>query len=170
MGRLDDAIASHREAVRLNDGFYESHAHLGDALQANGQLEEAITCYRESVRLLKLSGTVVHIKNTTFIQPNPVGVYIRFGNALRANGKIEEAATCYQEAIECYKQRSIPSQRFDADSYRQIAWLFGTCPDLRFRNADEALATAKKSQLLSPQDVQTWNTLGVCFLPLRELA
>jgi tetratricopeptide (TPR) repeat protein len=51
-GRLDDAIAEYREAVRLRPEYAEAHFNLGCALERTpGGLAGAIAAYREAVRL-----------------------------------------------------------------------------------------------------------------------
>ena len=52
-GRLDEAIAECREAIRLKKDFALAHYNLGGALMDKGQLDEAIAEYREAIRLKK---------------------------------------------------------------------------------------------------------------------
>ncbi|HJT76540.1 MAG TPA: tetratricopeptide repeat protein, partial [Gemmataceae bacterium] len=50
-GRLDEALAESREALRLKKDSPEAHYNLGVALRAKGRPEEAIAEYREALRL-----------------------------------------------------------------------------------------------------------------------
>jgi tetratricopeptide (TPR) repeat protein len=52
-GRLDEAIAEDREAIRLKKDYAEAHNNLGVVLQDKGQVDEAIAEYREAIRLKK---------------------------------------------------------------------------------------------------------------------
>jgi tetratricopeptide (TPR) repeat protein len=52
-GRLDEAIAEYREAIRIKKDFAEAHCNLGVALTAKGRLDEAIAEYREALRIKK---------------------------------------------------------------------------------------------------------------------
>src|SRR5262249_45984232 len=51
MGRLDEAVESHREAVRLAPDAPNAHNDLAAALQANKRYDEAIAEYQEALRL-----------------------------------------------------------------------------------------------------------------------
>jgi len=44
-----------------------------------------------------------------------------------------------------------------------LAWLQATCPDLRLRNAEEAVRQAKRALEIQPNEGNYWNTLGVAF-------
>ena len=50
-GKLDEAIAAYREAIRLKPDYAEAHSNLGIALAGQGKLDEAIAEYREAIRL-----------------------------------------------------------------------------------------------------------------------
>ncbi len=50
-GKLDEAIAAYREAIRLKPDFAYPYDNLGTALRAQGKLDEAIAAYREAIRL-----------------------------------------------------------------------------------------------------------------------
>src|SRR5262249_30073401 len=52
-GRLDEAIAECREAIRLKEDYPEAHYTLGNALNRKGRLDEAIAAFREAIRLRK---------------------------------------------------------------------------------------------------------------------
>ena len=50
-GKLDEAIADYREAIRLKPDYLEAHSNLGVALASQGKPEEAIAECREAIRL-----------------------------------------------------------------------------------------------------------------------
>jgi Flp pilus assembly protein TadD len=50
-GRLADAAAEYRRALRTRPGFAEAHNGLGNALAALGRTDEAVAEYREALRL-----------------------------------------------------------------------------------------------------------------------
>src|SRR5262249_6069301 len=50
-GRLDEAISSYSEAIRLDKGDFMAHHNLGLAFERKGQMDEAIGSFREAVRL-----------------------------------------------------------------------------------------------------------------------
>lgn len=49
-GKLDEAMAQYRTALRLRPGFPEAHFFLGNALDQQGQLDEAIAEYEQALR------------------------------------------------------------------------------------------------------------------------
>ena len=50
-GRIDEAIASYREAIELDPKFAAAHHNLGNALVATGRVDEAIVCYQKAIEL-----------------------------------------------------------------------------------------------------------------------
>jgi ferric-dicitrate binding protein FerR (iron transport regulator)/tetratricopeptide (TPR) repeat protein len=50
-GRLDEAIAQYREAIRLYKDHPIAHHNLGNALMAKGRRDEAVAEYREAIRI-----------------------------------------------------------------------------------------------------------------------
>lgn len=49
LGRFPEALASFREAVRLNDNFAEAWNSLGEILRDQGQMDEAAHCYQKAI-------------------------------------------------------------------------------------------------------------------------
>ncbi|MEG4799129.1 TIGR04372 family glycosyltransferase [Microcoleus sp. ARI1-B5] len=50
-GKVEEAIASYREAIALNPNFYWSHHNLGEALAKQNLVEEAVASYRKAIEL-----------------------------------------------------------------------------------------------------------------------
>src|SRR3990172_6502343 len=50
-GRVDEAIASLRQAIELQPDMVEAHSSLGRALHAKGELDEAIASYRKAIEV-----------------------------------------------------------------------------------------------------------------------
>ena len=82
-GKLDEAIAAYREAIRLKPDDAEAHYNLGIALSGQGKLDEAIAEYREAIRL----------------KPDYAEAHYNLGIALDGQGKLDEAIAEYREAI-----------------------------------------------------------------------
>jgi hypothetical protein len=51
LGRLDDAIASYRRALKIRPDYADAHNNLGSALQSIGQLNAALDSYRKAIEL-----------------------------------------------------------------------------------------------------------------------
>jgi tetratricopeptide (TPR) repeat protein len=84
-GRLNDAIAQFKEALRLNPDDAEAHNNLGSAwLQMPGRLNDAIAQFKEAVRL----------------QPNFAEAHNNLGDAWsKIPGGLDDAIFQYQEAL-----------------------------------------------------------------------
>lgn len=50
-GKLDEAVAHFREAIRINPTYADAHSNLGLALASQRRLGEAVLHYREAIRL-----------------------------------------------------------------------------------------------------------------------
>ncbi|MBV9724475.1 MAG: tetratricopeptide repeat protein, partial [Gammaproteobacteria bacterium] len=83
LGRLAEAEASCREALRLRPNYFEAHGNLGNALSALGRPVEAEASHREALRL----------------RPNNPEAYGNLGNALYALGRPAEAEASHREAL-----------------------------------------------------------------------
>src|SRR5947207_1507019 len=51
IGRVEEAIAEYREAIRLDNDYALAHLNLGRALGSQGRLNEAIASFKEAIRL-----------------------------------------------------------------------------------------------------------------------
>ena len=51
MGKLDEAIATHHQAIQNNPKFHWSHYYLGKALEEQGRLDEAILWYCQAIEI-----------------------------------------------------------------------------------------------------------------------
>jgi protein O-GlcNAc transferase len=83
IGRNELAVDLIGRAIAQNDRVPAFHNNLGNALKAQGKLQEAAACY---------SMALVH-------KPNHVGALFNLGLALQMQGKLEEAAASYRRAL-----------------------------------------------------------------------
>jgi len=82
-GKLNEAIAELREAIRLKPAVVESHIGLANALDEQGKAEDAIAEYREAIRL----------------DPDEALAHFNLAVTLGRQGKTEAAITEYRTAI-----------------------------------------------------------------------
>jgi tetratricopeptide (TPR) repeat protein len=90
-GKLDEAIAEYREAIRLKKDYAKAHYNLGKALEDKGKLDEAIAEYREAIRLKK----------------DFANAHVNLGVALRSKGQLDEAIAECREAIRLKKDDAV---------------------------------------------------------------
>jgi serine/threonine protein kinase len=83
-GRLDEAIAEYREAIRIKKNFAEAHNSLGAILcDGKGDYDSAIAEFQEAIHLKK----------------DHAEAHYNLGNALQHKGRLDEAIVEYREAI-----------------------------------------------------------------------
>jgi predicted O-linked N-acetylglucosamine transferase (SPINDLY family) len=83
LGRLDEAVQSHRLALTLAPGHAEVHANLGVCLLALNRVDEAVDALREAAAL----------------QPAEALVHGNLGNALMAQGHMAQARASLEQAV-----------------------------------------------------------------------
>jgi serine/threonine protein kinase/Flp pilus assembly protein TadD len=83
-GRLDEATAACREAIRLKPDHTEAHYNLGNVLKDKGQLDGAIAAYREALRF----------------NPDRAEHHCNLGHALQEQGKFEQALAAFRRGHE----------------------------------------------------------------------
>jgi WD40 repeat protein/serine/threonine protein kinase/tetratricopeptide (TPR) repeat protein len=139
LGRLDEAIAELRKAGQLKPTGYGAPAELGLALAEQGRLDDAITAYRESLG----------------IAPGQPSVHGYLGLALSRKQMTKEAIAAFEAAL-----RLDPGS---ALAQHQLARLLATCPELRFRDPQRAVALAQSAVKLAPKNGEFQNTLGMAL-------
>ena len=127
LGKLEEAIAAFREAIRLKPDFTIVHNALGNGLLNQGKHEEAIAAFREAIRL----------------SPDFAMAYNNLGKALLNHGRHEEAITAYREAIRL--QPDFPMFHCNLGLVLVLS-LKGSRTD-----HDEALVHARKAVELAPK-------------------
>ena len=130
-GDVDGAIAHYGEALRLGPEV-KTAVNFGNALLAEGRLEEAAALYKLGMRL----------------DPTHVGAAYNFANALHKQGKIEEAITGYRLALKL-EPRSI-----EAHNNLGVALLAAG-------RVDEAKGEFDRTLRLDPEDVEAELNLGL---------
>jgi Flp pilus assembly protein TadD len=170
-GKVDEAIAEFREAIRLNKNNAEAHSNLGAALRSKGHLDEAIAEHREAIRLHKnyaaahsnlgaaleskgqTDEAISEFREAIRLDKNYAKAHSNLGAALASKGRTDEAISEFREAIRLKQNYAI--------AYSNLAWVFATCADPKMRDPAQAVELAKKAVALDPNKGDSWNTLGV---------
>jgi len=119
-GRLAEAIAHYKEALRLKPDFAEAHNNLGRALEATpGRLNDAVTHYEDALRLRpdfteahnnlggalesipgRLNDAIAHCREALRLRPDFAEAHNNLGSALQSiPGRLNEAIAQYEEAL-----------------------------------------------------------------------
>jgi len=83
MGRLDDALVTYQEAVRIHPTDVVAKNGLAETLRSMGRLDDALVTYQEAVR----------------IHPTDVVAKCGLAETLRSMGRLDDALVTYQEAV-----------------------------------------------------------------------
>ena len=83
LGRLDEAVTSHRRAIAIAPRYAEAHNNLGSALRDLGHLKEALGAYRRAIA----------------IKPDFGMAHANLGDGLRELGQLDDAAESYRQAL-----------------------------------------------------------------------
>jgi predicted TPR repeat methyltransferase len=159
LGRLDEAIASFRQALALKHDYADAHYNLGVALSDRGELDEAAACFRTAIAL----------------QPDHVSAHHNLGVVCKAAGKPDEALACWHRVValqpdHCIAQHLIAAMTGAAserapDQY--VIHVFDDCADsfdahlveqLRY---DAPLRLAACLAQLSPPPAAGWDVLDL---------
>jgi protein arginine N-methyltransferase 7 len=131
-GRLDEAIASYREALSIKPDHFEALNNLGVVFHEQGRFDEAVLSYRQALS----------------IKPDYVEAIDNLGLALRAQGEINGAIDCHRKAV---------SIRPD---FAGALYNLGTALQAQCR-FDEAVASYRQALSIKPDYVDALNNLGV---------
>ena len=133
-GRLDEAVASYRNALAINPNYAEAHNNLGIALKAQGKLDEAIASYQRAIAI-----------NQDYAE-----AHSNLGIALNADGKREEAVESFQRAVSIN-----PSF---VEGYLNLANALDAHEEL-----DEAVASYRNALAINPNYAEAHNNLGIAL-------
>jgi tetratricopeptide (TPR) repeat protein len=116
-GRLDEAVAEYREAIRLKKDFAAAHNNLAIALRRKGRPDEAIAAYREAIRLKKdyyeahsylgvtlattgrLDEAITECREAVRLNNDYPDAHLSLGIALYKKGQLDEAIAEWQKTI-----------------------------------------------------------------------
>jgi tetratricopeptide (TPR) repeat protein len=165
LGKMDEAIAALKRAIKINSQAASYHANLGEILRQAGRLDEAAIAIEEAIKLdpnnpqalnnlgiiqyerKQFADAVASYRQALEINPAMAEALNNLGNALRLTGDIDGALTAYQEAL---TQRAV---------YPEVYNNLGTLlqQDRRIEEAEHAL---RKAIQQNPQYVEAHNNLA----------
>jgi tetratricopeptide (TPR) repeat protein len=139
-GNYAQAERIYRQILAANPRQADVHFNLGNILQAQGRLDDAVASYRLAVLL----------------QPEFPAAFNNLGNALRQLGRLGEAASCYREAL-----RLRPDH---PETYSNL----GACLTEQGL-LDEAVACYREALRLRPDYPEAANNLGGALRAQRRI-
>lgn len=171
LGRLEDALPSHDEALRRAPNLAPAHANKAEILLELGRPEEALACYDQALAL----------------RPRDATALANRGVALEALGRPDDAVASYDLALALRPDARTHANRGNAlhklgrhdeavESYARAIALGLDDPELWFTQGnalleldrpEESLASYDRALALRPDYVEAWNNRGNA---LRALA
>jgi tetratricopeptide (TPR) repeat protein len=170
---LSERMIRRAIAVNNNQPFY--HSNLGNALQAQGKLDEAIACHQQAL----------------IIDPHHVEARFNLGNLYATQKKHDEAVACFKQALAekpdypdawCNLGNALKAlKKLDqaVDSYRHAVALRPDLADLwcnlgdalhQQTKIDEAVACFERTLALKPDHAKACNCLGNAYFDQGKLA
>ena len=173
-GRLDDAVASYRQALTIEPNYADACDNLGTALQAQGHLDEAIASYRRALSIKpdsanasynlgkalqtqgRLDEAVASYRQALSIRPDMADAYLNLGNIFNAQGKFDEAIECFRNTI-----RLKPDFAY---AYNNLGCALHKQDDL-----DGAIRSFRRALEFDPSMAEIHNNLGSALKSQGEL-
>ena len=158
-GRLDEAIAHLRKALKIKPNFAEALSNLGLALQKEGKLDEAIAHFRKALEIKPgFADARYNLGCVLFQQGQLDEAMDQFQEALRINPGYTQARNNLQVALSRWGQirNALAEQREllrkrpqDIALLNAAAWTLATNPNASVRNGTEAVELARRTVELS---------------------
>jgi predicted O-linked N-acetylglucosamine transferase (SPINDLY family) len=173
-GRVEEALAAYREALRCDETLTEAYHNLGVALTQAGRVEEALLPLREATARV----------------PADAQAHYNLGNAYSACGRHAEAAVAFERAVAlapafAFAWHNLGNSRCTLGEIEQAAHAFrcavGRAPDLaaawvnlgncetQLKHYGEARAAYEKAIALQPRNITALCGVGSCALELDDL-
>ena len=165
------ALRDFNRVIELNPGLALAYRNRAELLAALGRMDEAVADYGQAIeslpddaallrarahayqRLGDFKRAAVDLDHSIQLAPHDPDAVTQRGNLAAEEGKYAQAQEDFNRAI------AIDANW--AEAYRSLAWMQATCPDKKYRDAKQALATAQQAADLSqPDDYLILDTLA----------
>jgi tetratricopeptide (TPR) repeat protein len=118
---IDKAIADFTESLKIDPKSALTYNNRGNAYREKQEVDKAIADFTEAIKL----------------QPRYTHAIVNRGMARRSKNLFKEAVEDYNEALKIDPK--------NGSSYNNLAWLWATCPDAKYRDAAKAVEFATKA-------------------------
>jgi protein O-GlcNAc transferase len=172
-GRLPEAIASFRHALKQDPAFAEAHYNLGNSHRLNGALEQAADSFRravaadgkfgyalaalgETLRLLKRSAEAIpYLEQAVELNPQDAELNYILGSAYHDAGQLSQAISAYHTAL-----RSNP--------HLARAWYSVGCAELTRKEYVAAISYFEKALAEAPDWLEAEHNLARALFELGQ--
>jgi tetratricopeptide (TPR) repeat protein len=137
---LDEAVADYARAIDALPDDSELYAARAYAWQRLGDFDRAAADFDRAIE----------------IAPNRPDLLAQRGNLAAERGDYERAVADFRQALAIDPNCG--------EAHRSLAWLQATCSEERFRDADQAIAAARKAaELSTPGDYLVLDALAAAY-------
>jgi len=168
IGRLDAAISSYRQALKLKPNYAEPYNNMGSALNDKGDLDAAIDSFQQALKLEPgyaeaynnmgnalrgkgdLGAAMDSFQQALKLEPGYAEAYNNMGNALQDKGDLGAAIDNYQQALKC--------KPGFADAYNNLGNALNLKGDLQ-----AAINNYQQALKCKPGFADAYNNLGVAL-------
>ena len=165
IGRLDAAISSYRQALKLKPNYAEPYNNMGSALNDKGDLDAAIDSFQQALKLEPgyaeaynnmgnalrgkgdLGAAMDSFQQALKLEPGYAEAYNNMGNALQDKGDLGAAIDNYQQALKC--------KPGFADAYNNLGTALRGKGDL-----GAAMDSFQQALKLKPGYAEVYNNIG----------
>ncbi|MEG4339881.1 glycoside hydrolase family 99-like domain-containing protein [Microcoleus sp. D3_18_C2] len=166
-GKIEEAIASCEQALKIHPNFAPAYKTLGNALQAQGRMEEARHWYAKAIEIepnfaevyanlgslgaqqQKWQEAIGFYQKALAIKPNFAGVYRNLAKVFGQIGKPEEAQQCWYQAFSLEPEKVAPGEHLNmGDAF------------FRQEKFPEAIACYDRAIKLNPNVATAYQNLG----------
>ena len=170
--RNSESLWVHTLAFTSNNVAAEQN--LGEALHAQGRIEEAIARFQNALRINPDQASVhsslgvalletgrpdeslAHLQSAVALDPHDGDAQYNMGNTLMEIGQASEALTHFNTALQINPD--------DTQALNNMAWILATWPDAMIRDGTKAVALAERAALLtSNKEPRTVATLAAAY-------
>ncbi len=140
--------------------------YLGIALRRQPkEIEAALRHHRTAIELC--ARLAVDFPDRLVFRMEAARSHFALGIALNNRGQWKEAESAFRQALDgsdTLFEQADPTYgtTYPASIHNELAWMLVTCPDLKQRNPERAVESARKAVDLDPKG-DNWNTLGLAY-------
>ncbi len=179
VGRNEEALADLTRTIEINPQYANAFYNRAELHQERGQLDDALKDYGRVIQLAPDDAAAHNSRGYCYYQlrryPHAVRDYteaIRLDSensaAFANRGQLYADLGYYPRALHDY-QRAVDSDPGMGKAYQGAAWLLATCPNEKFRDAEEAVAAASKAIELDGDDEPIYlDTLAAAYANAGE--
>jgi Flp pilus assembly protein TadD len=174
-----ESLWAHTLALTSNNVAAEQN--LGEALHAQGRMEEAIAHFQNALRIKSDEASVhsalgvalletgrpeeslAHLQTALALDPHDGDAHYNMGNTLMEIGQASEALAHFNTALQINPD--------DTQALNNMAWMLATWPDALIRDGTKAVALAERAVLLADNKEQrTIATLAAAYAEMGRFS